>query len=181
MARTPDGAAQQPRTDTALFAHIAYKLEGVATADLNTWAGELGVRVGADALRNAPHHAARLDRLADRRSILRPWFLPDWRALDFFAAVARLRMDGRDRTQIDRLEADRGVVDLLASEGEVTVIVIYERRSDRDALRARLEDFGSIAGWQEVEGHRPAALVSTFRSLAREAAERELLAQPASP
>ena len=179
MSRGPDGIARQPKTDTALFAHIAYKLERVETAELNAWATKLGIGVGADALRNAVHHATRLDGTVDRRRVVQPWLRPDWRALDFFMAVARLQLIDSELAQLDQLETDKGVVELFASGRDATAVVVYERRGDRDALKARLENFGTIADWQEVDEHRPQAIVSTFRNLAREAALRErLLAQP---
>jgi hypothetical protein len=181
MARGPDGTDTQPRTDTALFAFLAAKLEGIQTGGLKTWAQELGVSVGADAIRNAVHHAARLDRLVDRRSAARPWVLADWRALDFFSALVRLELGDVGEESAGRLEAIPGVVDLYLLEGgaEAVALVVFERRHERDALKGRLEEFGRILDWQMVEEQRPGAAITTFRGLALSAAAREGLLKDA--
>jgi hypothetical protein len=182
MPRTPDGTDLQPRTDAALFAHLAYKLEGVATGKLNDWAEHLGVALGADALRNAPHHAARLESLPVPRRVARRWILPDWRALDFFLALVELRLPSDGSGLLDSLEAIKGVVDLYVFQGgEAMALVAYERRSDRDDLRAQLSDLIEISSWRQVEDHRPDAIISTFRKLAGEAAAREGLATSPVP
>jgi hypothetical protein len=179
MARQADGIRPQPETDTALFAHLAYKLEGVATGGLNDWAQQLGIRVRADALRNAPRHAARLEGVADPRSVVRPWLLPEWRALNFFMAAVRVELPRAEPAAAKALEIIAGVIEVFAWERGALAIVVYERRSDRDALRARLEDFAEIESWQEIESHRPQAVIDTFRALALQAAAKErLLEEP---
>ena len=178
MARQADGTRPQPETDTALFAHLAYKLEGVATAKLNEWARQLGVRVRVDALRNAPRHAVRLDGLVDRGSVARPWLLPDWQTLNFFMAAVRLKLSETQLAATTPLETIVGVIEVFAWRGGALAIVVYERRSDRNALRARIEDFAEIENWQEIESHRPRGVVTTFRGLALQAAARERLLEP---
>lgn len=173
MSRTPDGTVPQPRSDTALFAHYAYRLEGAKTGELNRWAERAGLAVGRDALRNAPRHAMRLDGTEDRDAVVAPWLRIDWAALDFFMAMVRLRPVGFGKSDLDALEKLEGVVDVYVMGETAVVIVVFERRSDRDSLRLRLGDFGRIIDWEEVHEHRPGALATTFRSLARAASVRE--------
>ncbi|HVY79067.1 MAG TPA: hypothetical protein VG898_11225 [Solirubrobacterales bacterium] len=173
MSRTPDGTVPQPRSDTALFAHYAYKLEDAKTHDLNRWASRVGLAVGRDALRNAPKHAARLDRAADRDAVAAPWLRVDWHALDFFMAMVRLQLIAPRKSDLDSLEGLEGIVDLYVAGETALAIVVFERRSDRESLRLRLGDFGTILDWDEVDEHRPGALTSTFRGLARAASLRE--------
>ncbi len=175
MARRPDGTDLQPRTDTALFAALAYRLEGVEVDKLNEWARQLGVAVGADGLRNAVKHSVRLQRTGGGGRAVQPWLLLDWRALDLFAAVVRLRLGRAGPSELAALERVKGIAELFVCGASATAVVVYERRSDRDALRARLEDFAVIDAWEEIEESRPRALIGTLRGLAREAAERERL------
>jgi hypothetical protein len=53
--------------------------------------------------------------------------------------------------------------------------VIYERVSDKRALRSRLAEHADVLRWRAIERRRPEAAVATFRHLAREAAGREAL------
>jgi len=176
MGAPTKGTVAQPLSDTALFTHIAFKLEDKKLHEYPDWAGWLGVGVGRPAVRNAPATAARLDGAADRRAAVCAWVDVDWRQLDFFVALVRLAIPaGAGGT--DLLEAVPGVVSVcrLAGGEEVVATVVYERRSDREALRRRLADLGDPIAWDEVEESRTDALTSTVRSLAREAASRERL------
>jgi hypothetical protein len=172
MARTPVGTDRQPRTDTALFAHIAAKLEGVGVRQLGAWAAELGLLAGAEAIRRAPSTAERLDAISDRRRVVRRWALIDYDALDLFVAVVTLSCSGAREAALRGLERVRGVIDLLALEDGRTVlaIVVYERRQDQRALRTALGEFADVGAWRVVDERRPLAAISTFRTLALKAA-----------
>ena len=187
MGRLPRGDENQPRTDAALFGHIAYKLEGKKGKELDAWAQALGIDVGADGLRKAPLHSARLQQASGRRPALRPWLAVDWIELNFFVVSARLRLErgdeeGERRSRgdeaLDQLVRLPGVVDLHSlGEGALAqLIVVYEHRQEREALKRRLGEFGLLESWEEVDSHRPEAAISTSRALALEAAGREGLA-----
>jgi hypothetical protein len=175
VPRPADGPA---RTDTALFGHIAYKLEGMRLADLDQWAEGVGIEVDAEALRRAPAKSARLAERPGRERALRPGLRIDWRALDFFVALVRLRIASAGA--VDQLESARGVIDVFSLEAdrEALVVVVYERRHDREALELKLAEFGQVLAWESVQDHRPGAAISTFRAFAREAAMREGLLLP---
>jgi hypothetical protein len=177
MTRTPVGTIPQPRSDTALFAHIAMRLENVAVKRLDEWAQELGIRVGAKALRGAPRTAARLLNAPGASRVVRRWALVDFDVLNFFAALVTLRIERRESTTMSRLEQVSGVIELLPVEHsqEVFAVVIFERRSDQCALKSMLTEFGDIVDWRPIEEQRPRAAINTFRSLALAAAERERL------
>lgn len=177
MTRPSVGTVRQPRSDTALFAHVAMRLEDVHVKQMNEWARKLGIRVGAKALREAPKTAERLPSTADANRVVRPWALVDYAALDFFTALVTLRVERRERTTMDRLEQVSGVVELLAVERsqEMQALVIFERLSDKRALEAGLAEFADIVDWRAIDDRRPRAAIATFRSLALRAAEREQL------
>jgi hypothetical protein len=177
MTRSPVGTVTQPRSDTALFAHAAMRLENVPVAQQTRWAKKLGIRVGAKALREAPQTAERLQSAAHADAAVRRWVLIDYAALDFFTALVTLHLGRRDRATMNRLEQVSGVVELLVVErsAEILALVIYERRSDKRALEGVLTEFGDIIGWHAIEEQRPKAAISTFRSLALAAACRERL------
>jgi hypothetical protein len=176
MPRRPQGTDSQPRTDAALFAHLAYKLEGINLADLEPWAKDLGLKVGVDALRKASSRAARLADRPTPSAAVRPALWIDWAELNFYVAIVRLRLDGGPAA-IDQLEGVSGVVELFGLDGggEALAVVIYERYHDEEALKVRLAEFGEIVTWEAVRDQRPTAAISTLRSLAREAAARENL------
>jgi hypothetical protein len=173
VGRHPLGSDRQNRTDTALFGHIAYKLEGVRLSGLEGWAEDLGILVGTDALRKAPENSLRLQGRPQRRSALRASLTIDWSALNLFSAVVRLRI--ADRNAIAQLERVTGVVDLYGVAGGQTavLVVVYERLHDQEALKRRLSEFGEMLDWDQVESHRPDAVIRTSRAFAREAAQRE--------
>lgn len=177
MARPPVGTVRQPLSDTALFAHIASRLQHVGVKDLETWARELGVAVGPYAIRNAQHTAQRLATPTDRARALRPWAYIDYAALDFFMAVATLETSGNRSTGLKGLENVRGVVDLLCVErsARVLALVIFERRSDKTTLETALGEWANIVEWSEIEEQRPMAAIATFRALARRSADSEHL------
>jgi hypothetical protein len=174
MGRHSLGELPLKRSDTVLFGHIASRLEGVDKGGLDAWAQVLGIQPGAEVLRRRPDAAERLQGGPGARSAIRPWLSLDWRELDFFLAIARLRIT-EDSNQLNQLEAVRGVIELLACRqaGELFVTVVYQRRREQESLKLRLAEFGEVLGWSEVDDHRPAALISTIRALARDAAARE--------
>jgi hypothetical protein len=180
MGQRPRGKDNQPHTDTALFGHIAYKLEEKNLKELESWAEELEIDVGPDGLRKARRQATRLRDRPGRRPALRDWLMVDWGELNFFVVSVRLRLE--PRTAIDQLGEVPGVVDLYSlEEGTLAqLIAIYERRHDREALERKLEEFGRILAWEDVDSHHPEAAISTSRALSREAAAREGLRLPGS-
>jgi hypothetical protein len=177
IGQRPRGNENQLLTDTALFGHIAARLEGVVEDDLPGWAAKLGIDVGANALRKSPNHATRIGASAGR-SVLRKSLAIDWASLNFFSATARLRLHGSDDFQ--RLAAVPGVVDLYLLEGALALlIVVYERLNDQRALESGLRAFGELESWERIESYRHDALQRTSREFARRAAEREgLLRSP---
>jgi hypothetical protein len=177
MTRPPVGTVTQPRSDTALFAHVAMRLENVQVERLEEWARELGIRIGVKALREAPQTTERLLSAADAGRAVHRWALIDYAALNFFTALVTLRVERRERMTLSRLEQVSGVVDLLAVEHsrEVLALVIFERLSDKRVLEGVLGEFGDIVDWRPIEEQRPRAAIGTFRSLALAAAGRERL------
>jgi hypothetical protein len=176
MSRTSVGTDTQPRSDTALFAHIAWRLEDVGVKELESWTRELGIRVGEKAVREAPKTARRLLEMPGGTLVHRS-ALVDYAALDFFTALVTLRIDGHRGAVMSKLEQVRGVIELLSVEdsNEVLALVIFERRSDKRALESMLGEFAHIVDWRPIEEQRHQAAVSTFRSLALDAAARERL------
>lgn len=172
----PVGTRKQPLSDTALFAHVAARLEGIGVGHLRTWAEELGVRAGPLAIRRAPFTAELLADAPDRERAVRRWALVDYDALDLFLAVVTLRCSESHRDTLLGIEQLAGVVELLGlDDGQVLAIVIYERRSDQRALQTALGEFADVESWRVVDERRPLAAISTFRHLARAAARRERL------
>jgi len=180
MSRTPVGTTQQPRSDTALFAHVAWRLEGGRTDRIAEMGRTLGIAVGDNAIRKAPSTAARLEH-GDGRIALRQWYLVDLQALDFFEALVELQLAQRHDSAYRGLAGVAGVTHLLRAGTErILALVIYERQSDEQALRARLGEFAKIVRWEVLEDHDETPAVGTWRALARQAAERErLITNPA--
>lgn len=176
MGHPTKGIVAQPLSDTALFAYLAFKFEDRKLREYTQWAERLGVDVGKTAVRDAPSTAARLEESPDRARAVRPWVNVNWLELNFFVALVRLRTSD-PLGVINLLEGVAGVVTVcrMASPGELVVTVVYERRSDREALRRRFADLGDLLGWDEVEEQRSDAAASTARTFAREAAAREHL------
>lgn len=180
MSRTPVGTTQQPRSDTALFAHVAWRLEGGRTDRIAEMGRTLGIAVGDNAIRKAPSTAARLEH-RDGRIAVRRWCLVDLEVLNFFEAIVELQLAELRDTAYRGLTGVPGVTHLLRTDIErVLAIVIYERRSDEQALRASLGEFAKIVRWEVLEDHDATPAVGTWRALARQAAERErLITNPA--
>lgn len=177
MSHPPRGSDVQPRTDAALFGWIAAGLEGTRIAELGDWVKELGIDVGVDGLRKAPLRSPRLQEGSRAPEALRKRLLVDWAELDFFVAAVRLRLE---RGGGERLARVPGVVDLHLLEGgrAAHLVVIFERRSEQEALERRLAEFGDIDSWDSVDSHHPESATFTARHLAREAARREGLLLP---
>lgn len=177
MARTPVGIRPQPETDTALFAHIAHRLDPEATTDIASYAaGELQIKAGSNAIRKAPATAARLALLANPRAAIQPWLRLDLEALDFFSALVRVEpLSAESRAALAR---ETGVLELFSFEAstELVLLVTYERRSDQRNLRSRLGEHGRVLVWEVLEEHAYDPAVHTWRSLTRAAAAREGLA-----
>lgn len=183
MTRTPVGTLRQPLSDTALFAHIAYRLEDVRVGDLSSWAKQLGVLVGEKAIRDAPRTAERLKTPHGSSPAIRPWALVDFASLNMFAAIVTLRVAGARRQTSRALEQTLGVIEVLvpSHSNELLVVVAYERRHDKTALEAKLGEFAEVVGWQELDERLPDAAISTFRGLALAAAGREGLLRGRAP
>jgi hypothetical protein len=182
MTRRPVGTRRQPLSDTALFAHVASRLEHVSVRRLDDWLAELGLAVGADAVRRAPGTAARLAGAFDPGAAIRPWALVDYAALDLFLAAITLRFAGSRSHVLAGLERVDGVVDVLGvhARNEALLIAVFERRHDRTALEQRLGEFGDVLDWRDIDEHRPTAAITTFRSLAQTAGRAERLSAPSS-
>jgi hypothetical protein len=161
------------RSDTALFGHMAYKLEGITVGELPQWERELSLGVGDEALRKAPSHAGRLQG-SPAPQILRKTLAIDWAELNFFTAVVRLRCTTGSGA-LARLDEQQGVLDVYTLDGSsmAIVIVVYERRHDKVALEAKLFEFGTIEAWELVDSHRREGAALTCKALAKEAAARE--------
>jgi hypothetical protein len=181
MGRKSVGTQPQPQSDTALFAHIAYRLEGKTTGEIRRYASEvLQIKVGENAIRKAPATSARILHLPSPEVALRPWLRVDTDALDLFTAIVRLRSGRRGGFGgVDRIP---GVTQLfrLEQSNELVAAVIYERRSDQMRLRARLSELAEVISWEVVAEQRLDPALATWRALARGAAAREglLLAPP---
>lgn len=169
------GALPMAKSDTALFAHIAWRLEGKVTEELTEYGRQLEIRVGANAIRKALTTSDRLGRLASPGRVVLPWLRIDVAALDFFQAVVRLKTQGPDAAEV--VGGVQGVVRVMSVEGsdDLLAIVIYERRSDRERLRARFSDIGEITSWEQIDLDTQNPAIATWRALAQSAAEREQL------
>jgi hypothetical protein len=179
MSRTPVGTRPQAESDTALFAHVAYRLEGKTTAEIATYANDvLQIKAGENAIRKAPATCARLCGLTAPEQAVRPWLRVDTDALDLFTAVVRVRSTHAGTyAGMDRIA---GVVQIfrLEGEGDLFAIVVYERRSDQTRLRARMEELGEIVSWEVVAHQTQWPTIATWRALTQQAAQREgLLAE----
>jgi hypothetical protein len=139
----------------------------------------LRIKAGENAIRKAPATSARLLDLPSPEAALRPWIHVDTDALNFFTAIVRLRSSrpgpyaGIDEipgvTQLFRLEAN----------DQLLAVVLYERRSDQMRLRARLGELAEIISWEVVARQTLDPTITTWRALARDAAEQEgLLVTP---
>jgi hypothetical protein len=177
MAGQPVGNVSQPRSDTALFAHIAAGLSDVGVEELQRFATDtLQVAVGANAIRRARGTSQRIVGVAVPDNVIRPWLLVDAGALDFFHAIVRVRL--LDQAKGVRLEQTAGVLKVTRLEGsrDVIVDVIYERRSDQRRLEAKLGEIAEVLSWEVVTEQSHEASVLTWSELAKTAAQRELLA-----
>ena len=177
MTRTPVGTVQKPRSDTSLFAHVAWRLEGGQIKGMTRWIGDLGLNVGATAIRRAPLTADRLAGGSYRERAIRASATVDYAALKLFAALVTLRIARRSDAVLAELEQVRGVVELLVGENrkDLFAVVVYEHPEDKRAVEARLGEFAEVIDWQTIDERRVAAAAMTFRSLARDAAAREQL------
>lgn len=175
MSRTPVGTTQQARSDTALFAHVVWRLEGGGNNRAAEIGRTLGIAVGDNAIRKAPSTAARLEH-KDGRIAVRRWCLVDLEALNFFEALVELRLAEPHDTAYRGLAGVAGVTHVLRTGTDrALAIAIYERRSDEQALRAGLGEFARIVRWEALQDHDETPAVGTWRALARQAAERERL------
>jgi hypothetical protein len=174
MSRTSVGRCPQPESDTALFAHVAYRLEGKTAAEIAGYASEvLRIKAGENAIRKAPATCGRLSGLPAPERALRSWLCVDTDAFDLFTAVVRLRSNHAGT--YGGMDEIAGVAQILRLEakGDLLAIVLYEKRSDQTRLRAQLEELGRIVSWEVVahQTHEPA--IATWRALTRQAAVRE--------
>jgi len=163
MTRAPVGTTQQARSDTALFAHVAWRLEGGRTDRIAEMGRTLDIAVGENAIRKAPSTAARLEHQRGRIAVRR-WCLVDLEALDFFEALTELHLVNPPDPAYRGLAGVAGVTHLLRTGTErALAIVIYERRSNEQALRASLGEFAQIVRWEVVNDHNETPAVGTWR------------------
>lgn len=174
MARPSVGTRSQAESDTALFAHVAYRLEGKTTAEIASYASDvLRIKTGENAIRKAPATSARLSGLTQPDGAIRSWLRIDTAAMDFFTALVRVR--SAELTAFGGLDKISGVIHVMRLEapGDLLAFVLYERRSDQARLKARIEEQGEIVSWEVVSQQTEDPAVKTWRGLARAAAERE--------
>lgn len=174
MARRAVGTRPQPESDTALFAHVAYRLEGRTTAEIASYASEvLRIKTGENAIRKAPATSARLSERAEPERAVRPWVRVDLAAFDLFSALVRVRSSHPGVYHgIDQIT---GVVQVLRLEavGDIVALVVYERRSEQVRIRARLEELGEVVSWEVIADQTEDPAVETWQALTRQAADRE--------
>jgi hypothetical protein len=174
MPRPTVGTRRQPESDTALFANVAYRLEGKTTAEIASYANQvLRINTGENAIRKAPATSARLSGLVQPERAVRDWLRIDAAALDLFSALVRVRSS--HVSKYGGLDQIAGVVRVfrLEASGDLIAVVLYERRSDQARIRVQLEELGEIVSWEVVADETEEPAVGTWRALARQAAERE--------
>ncbi|MDQ3163410.1 MAG: hypothetical protein M3Q92_11375 [Actinomycetota bacterium] len=167
------------RRDDAEGPNTVLSLEGKSTAKIASYASEvLRIKAGENAIRKAPATSVRLSALDQPERAVRSWLHVDTDQLDLFTALVRVRS-----THVGAyggLDEIAGVVQVLRleAEGDLLALVLYEQRSDRARLRARLEELGEIMSWEVVSNQSVEPALATWRALTKQAAEREgLLAE----
>lgn len=176
MARPTDGNVAKQRSRTALFAHIAARLEGWKYADDGSYFRDvLHVAVNA----RAGRVAAQAFRESDSAGVprMRTWLLIDEPAADLDVSLLRFPGDGRPQPDLfEALQMMPGVRQLLqlAGEGDVLAVVIFDGARARRQLRSRLQrELGVTPSWQEVERESWQPAVGSWRALAQDAAAAE--------
>jgi hypothetical protein len=169
MPRPPDGKVAKAGSRTALFAHVAARLDEQPRRDDSTYFRErLGVDVNEKAGRIAADGA--------RRS-LRKWLLVAEPDLDLDVSLLRFEPGEHSAEEIaDVLEGVSGVRQILrlGTSGEVLAVAVFDGARARRELRAVIrERLGVRPRWDEVEMETFAPAVRTWRDLARKAAVDE--------
>jgi hypothetical protein len=148
---------------------------GGRVAQIADVALELGIAVGETAIRKAPGTSPRIQGTT-AKDALRSWILIDLEVLDFFEALVAVRLADSPDMAYRALAGVPGVSELLRTGPRLAyAIVIYDRRSEERALRARIEEFAHVDRWEVIQHHDRAPALATWRTLARRAADRERL------
>ena len=172
--------ADQRRSDTALFATVAYKLAGLRADDIELFRSRLGLDIGRAAVEHATSaHPAM--RRASRPPAVRKWMLVDERRLGVFPAAIELAPATTDPDAEDALslfeavQKVRGVRQVLLPESRhvVVAIVLYVDVHDADRIRAEFERFGRVRRWDVLRGETWEPAAATWAHLTQERARRE--------
>lgn len=169
MGRPSDGKTAKAESRTALFAHIAARLDlRQRDSDSGFFKHDLRVNVNEKAGRDAA-------KAVGHR--LRKWLLVREPDLDLDVSLLRFSPGERATDEIfEVLEDLAGVRQLfqLASTGEVLAIVIFDGARARRELRAVIRERLHIRPqWEEVERETFDPALKTWRELARKVARDE--------
>jgi hypothetical protein len=172
MSRPSDGKTAKASSRTALFAHIAARLDlRQRDSDSSFFKNELHVNINEKAGRDAAK--------ASRRS-LKKWVLVREADLDLDVSLLRFKAGERTSDEIfEVLEEVSGIRQLLqiASTGEVLAVAVFDGARARRELRAVIRERLQIRPqWDEIEQETFDPALRTWRELARKAARDEALA-----
>ena len=154
---------------TALFAHIAARLDGQPRRDDSAYfQTQIKVRVSEKAGRDAADAA---------RDSLAKWVLVSEGDLDLDVSLLRFEPGVRPPEEI--VEVLRGISGIrqilqLGTSGEVLAVAVFDGARARRELRAVIQErLGIRPRWDEVESETFAPATRTWRDLARKAAHDE--------
>jgi hypothetical protein len=174
MARPAEGKVAKESSRTALFAHIAARLDGQPhREDSAYFKRQLRVNISEKAGRVAADAAG--DSLAK-------WVLVSEGDFDLDLSLLRFEPGGRSPEEI--VEILRGISGIrqilqLGSSGEVLAVAVFDGARARRELRAMIQErLGIRPQWDEVESETFVPAIRTWRDLARKVARDEGLAEP---
>lgn len=169
MARPAVGKVAKESSRTALFAHVAARLDGRSRRkDSEYFKTQLGVDISEKAGRIAADAAGRS---------LTSWTLVSEGDLDL--DVSLLRFDpGRLSPEriVEILKDISGIRQILqlGTSGEVLAVAVFDGARARRELRAVIQErLGMRPHWDEVESETFAPATRTWQDLARKAARDE--------
>jgi hypothetical protein len=172
MARPAVGKVAKENSRTALFAHVAARLDGQPRRKDSEY---FKTRLEVDVSEKAGRVAA--DAAGDS---LTKWMLVSEGDLDLDVSLLRFDPERLSPERIvEVLEGISGIRQILriGTSGEILAVAVFDGARARRELRAVIQErLGIRPQWDEVESESFAPAARTWRDLARKAARDEGLA-----
>jgi len=195
VGRPREGGPRKDRSDSAVRSYVAARLAERPDQDFLT--GELGVAINTTAVSRAagplrwrppgykPRGRAAGGSPPPSGTAIRDWLAVRARELGLGLGLLTVPAAGAQRELYRALRSVVGIVHLLAvgdgRDRRVIALVLTDGEDDRRRLRAGLDEFADSWQWDEVDDETVEPAIETWRCLARSAARREGLLEPAAP